>query len=78
MTNEDIDRALDACADLIWARSTPPYDRLAHAITMCAKAKAFTDLGEKNRWLGFIQGVIWSHNLATIDEMREINKPYES
>lgn len=30
--------------------------------------------GEKGmRWLGFIQGVLWSMGEATIDEMRQVN-----
>lgn len=29
--------------------------------------------GKVNRWLGFIQGVLWSAGLFTIDEMREHN-----
>lgn len=31
------------------------------------------DEGKVNRWLGFIQGVLWSMGLFTIDEMREHN-----
>jgi predicted DCC family thiol-disulfide oxidoreductase YuxK len=35
------------------------------------------DTNKMNRWLGFIQGVMWSNNVATIDQMRDINRHTE-
>lgn len=29
--------------------------------------------GQVDRWLGFIQGILWSNGLFTIDEMRKHN-----
>jgi hypothetical protein len=31
-------------------------------------------LAKEERWLGFIQGVLWTIGLASIDELREMNK----
>lgn len=31
----------------------------------------FTKVGVINRWLGFIQGTLWSANLVTIQELRD-------
>jgi hypothetical protein len=33
------------------------------------------DLDKANRWLGFIQGVLWANGMYTIDDMREHNRP---
>jgi hypothetical protein len=27
------------------------------------------------RWLGFVQGVLWSFGVCSIDEMRDLNRP---
>lgn len=32
------------------------------------------DPAKFDRWLGFIQGVIWAYKLRTVDEMREDNR----
>lgn len=47
---------------------------LQHAMwvtTACGKLP----LSEKMRWLGFVQGVLVSHGLFTIDELKSHNKP---
>ena len=31
------------------------------------------DMEKANRWLGFIQGVLWTRGIYTIDDMREHN-----
>lgn len=35
-------------------------------------------LGKANRWLGWIQGVMCALELATLEEVKEINKRYAS
>jgi len=32
------------------------------------------EIGKANRWLGFIQGVLWREEFYTIDEMRDHNR----
>ena len=56
--------------------------QLGHARWMCQTAIEFIDTGlvipedveKANRWLGFIQGVLWTTGVRTIDEMREDNR----
>lgn len=31
-----------------------------------------------NRWLGFIQGVLWSKNVYTLEEMKDHNRPQKN
>jgi hypothetical protein len=31
-----------------------------------------------NRWLGFVQGVLWTKGFYTIEEMKEHNRPDEN
>lgn len=51
---------------------------LRHVRTMIPKTIEFfqTDRREKGfRWLGFIQGVLWTEGLYTIKEMKDHNRP---
>ena len=53
------------------------YVDLDHIRWMLAKIEEFLveDRKEKaNRWLGFIQGVLWSKGICTIDELKGHNK----
>ena len=36
-----------------------------------------TALEKVGRWLGFVQGVLWSYGVCSIDEMRDLNRPRE-
>lgn len=52
--------------------------QLAHARWMCQEMKLMIDRGEAddklNRWLGFVQGVLYAHGIFSINEMREHNR----
>ena len=52
-----------------------PAHRLEHIHWMCREIleKKMTN-SKQHRWLGFIQGVLYSEGLFTIDEMKEHNK----
>lgn len=53
------------------------HQKLCHAMWMCEQIQAFVGLGEMykaNRWLGFVQGVMSSFDMLTVDEMREDNR----
>ena len=48
--------------------------RVAHYKFMCAQASVFAESGQREkamRWLGFLQGVLWSRNLFTLAELKE-------
>jgi hypothetical protein len=44
--------------------------RLAHAKWMLSQMWTFTDVEKLNRWIGFVQGVLWAEGRATIDDLR--------
>lgn len=51
------------------------YGPLDHSLWMCFELRSMLDKpdydSEKcNRWLGFIQGVLWTQRCETIDELR--------
>lgn len=51
--------------------------QLAHARWMCVEAATnpeFTE-GKAKRWLGFVQGVLWSTGVRTIEQMKDDNRP---
>ena len=48
-----------------------------HVMWMCQELKggmAKKDMEKACRWLGFIQGVLWSRGTYSIDDMREHNR----
>ena len=42
-----------------------------HLIWMCDQILSFDNFGKANRWLGFIQGVLFARKIFTIDELRK-------
>lgn len=87
MNEKQILNALRACNEVLsefrierWdAASLPPLDKgnqLRHASWMVSEAIKFTREGKlekANRWLGFVQGVLWSTGQQTIEDMRQMN-----
>lgn len=50
---------------------------LQHALWMCDEIQRLLASGEvdrANRWLGFVQGVLWSGGLYSIGEMADHNR----
>ncbi len=50
---------------------------LGHAVFMCTEVKALIRLDKMekaHRWLGFIQAILWTQGIYTIDEMRKHNQ----
>ena len=57
--------------------ATDPCGRLSHARWMCGRATEFIIEGrveKADRWLGFIQGVLWCEGRFSIGEMRDHNR----
>jgi hypothetical protein len=51
---------------------------MRHLVWMCGQVIEFVNtqrMAKANRWIGFIQGVMWSYGVMTIDQMRQHNKP---
>lgn len=89
MTNEKVDRVF---REIIthWAPQWPPArldggvpETFEAAMCHCvALAMAGLDLPpekleKKFRWLGFIQGVLWTTGQETLEELKQMNMPDE-
>jgi hypothetical protein len=46
---------------------------LRHALWMCKKIPELA-ADKQNRWLGFVQGILWANGVFTIGEMRGHNR----
>ena len=60
--------------------SFPPNDSeyLAHCHAMLDEMDTFVeeeDMDKLFRWLGFVQGCLWSAEIFTIEELKEHNRP---
>lgn len=56
------------------------YGSLNHCLWMCGQALDMIerkDVDKAMRWLGFIQGAMWSFGVFTIEQMREHSRPPE-
>ena len=53
--------------------------KLEHMAWMCEEALTFVDekFDKAQRWLGFIQGILWATNLKTISKMRDESRSPE-
>lgn len=54
-----------------------PDAKLNHTLWMCYQIPLLTnqqELEKATRWLAFVQGVLWSYDIETVDQMREDNK----
>lgn len=64
-----------------WPHDEVPEDEtdlLCHALYLCVEGKKLVDenrIEEAMRWLGFVQGVMWSALSLTINDLKDINKP---
>ena len=55
-----------------------PDRRLEHCHTMLDQMEQFLKDGRRDkvfRWLGFLQGVLWSTGCYTLDELKNHNRP---
>ena len=52
--------------------------KVAHLKFMCIEAQTFVDqnrIEKAMRWLGFLQGALWSHNHFSLEELKNHSKP---
>lgn len=69
------DNFIEVCRD---AETTVYVDQLRHARWMIRQTANFTREGRMDkafRWLGFIQGVLWSHNIQSVETSKRQNMP---
>jgi hypothetical protein len=82
MTDEKIHEALDRCWFLLQETPPPPpdtigHDQAEHVLLMIPQAKTFVSTGRREkamRWLGFIQGYLWTDCYANLDDLKEWNR----
>ncbi|MEK7519908.1 MAG: hypothetical protein AAB581_01530, partial [Patescibacteria group bacterium] len=58
-----------------------PATSLAHCHSMLDKMVGFVHEGRMEkafRWLGFIQGVLWTNRVYTLSDLKNHNRPEES
>lgn len=44
---------------------------IAHALWMCEEAVTFSDAEKKQRWLGFVQGALWTLGIYPISDFKQ-------
>lgn len=84
MTKEQI---LQVCADYIQyldgyemkknSNAIGSYDRICHCKWMLNEIPHYIEINKIEkvmRWLGFIQGVLWSNDIFSIDDMKNDNR----
>jgi methionine salvage enolase-phosphatase E1 len=52
--------------------------RVSHLLHMCRMAETFVDTGripKAMRWLGFLQGALWSHGYFALDDLKHHSMP---
>lgn len=89
MNAEQIIKAVERYKDLLARRGVPSKrqntagvkptetERLAHIGWMCESILVQVSEGsiqKAERWLCFVQGILWGEGLATIDSMRDDNR----
>lgn len=81
MTTDKIRAAFAACRALMPAYIKPERggSRWAHLIFMCEEGSTFAaDRREKAmRWLGFVQGALWTLDAITIENLKSVNRSDE-
>lgn len=85
MTEQKIREAFGRCVHVI--RERYPYTKAqrggveyaAHLLWMCEEGPTYAaNRREKAmRWLGFVQGAMWILDLATIEQLKAMNRPDE-
>lgn len=69
---------LDPLRDTRDGHGKDRHAALQHVVWMCGEVIEFAKtqrMAKASRWLGFIQGVLWTHGVMTIDQMRRHNMP---
>jgi hypothetical protein len=64
-------------ASSVSADSEVEQEQLKHLLTMIPQMKIFIQAEQMDkvfRWLGFMQGVLWSTSMYTLDELKQHNR----
>lgn len=80
MTNDKILEVIDRYAERL-ANAPYYHPELIHIRGMLPRMRTLVIEGQRDkvmRWLGFVQGVLYSFGTYTIDQMREHNRAEQS
>lgn len=80
MTPEKVIAAFTFCRSFLPPDASPIRggSREQHLVFMCEYGVELVREGRHEkafRWLGFVQGALWSMDLATVKELKNINRP---
>jgi hypothetical protein len=89
MTDDKLREAFDRCHNLIKSQAPLEPERnintlpgtpasYKHLLWLCLNGPSLIDAGKRDkafRWLGFVQGAIWWGQLASIEELKSMNRP---
>lgn len=87
MTREKIFQVIKKYKEVISRTGCEPIQNsgcsLCHAAYMCEvvldnKDNPNFEIGKSNRWLGFIQAILYVKGIYTIDHLKNHNKPNEN
>jgi len=70
MNKNDIMELLDIYKDLNGENCSCSLESMDKINDMMEKIYLMDDIPKLNRWLGFIQGVLWKEGVYTVDELR--------
>ena len=62
------------CTNFVMYNRTNQLEHCGWMLQEIGKMLAQNKIEKCNRWLGFVQGVLWSQGLLTIDQMKEQNR----
>lgn len=81
MSYEKINEILDRYEDLLGNlqdANTPNKPEVVHMLSMIPKMREFNKHARREklmRWLGFLQGALWSLGVYSIEELKSHNMP---
>lgn len=81
MTADKIREAFSSCRNLL----SPDTQAIRHGswtehlVFMCEEGSTYAEERREKamRWLGFVQGGLWAHDLAPIQDLKNMNRPDE-
>lgn len=62
-------------------KADTPAHRVSHTLWLAREGLQLVEDERREkamRWLGFLQGALWSDNLLTIDDLKDMNRPDDS
>lgn len=81
MTTERLLEAVTALEAAMWGREVRDEEQLKHIVDMFPRLRVLIAEGRREkamRWLGFIQGYLWTEGVCSLEELKRMNMPRET